>query len=174
MASGMTTTVIIDNCSDDEAPEPHSIQCWVEAAIGDHMDRAELSIRIVGTDEAAQLNRQYRGKQGATNVLSFPADLPEVVPLPLLGDIVICAPLVLKEAREQGKSSQAHWAHLIIHGTLHLLGYDHIDETEAAQMEALESSILGSLNFPAPYATDAGVQPGSHKKTDNGDETRHL
>ncbi len=165
----MTTTVIIDNCSDDEAPEPHSIQCWVEAAIANRMDEAELSIRIVGTDEAAELNTQYRGKQGPTNVLSFPADLPDVIPLPLLGDIVLCAPLILKEAREQGKSAQAHWAHLIIHGTLHLLGYDHINETDAAQMEALETSILGSLNYPAPYAAHSNQPTSSSNRNENRD-----
>ena len=170
MAPSMTTTVFIDNCSDDEAPEPHSIQCWVEAAIADRMDEAELSIRIVSTDEAAGLNTQYRGKQGATNVLSFPADLPEVVALPLLGDIVLCAPLVLKEAQEQGKSTQAHWAHLIIHGTLHLLGYDHIDETDAEKMEILETSILGSLNYPAPYSTDSNP----HTNSNNGNENQDL
>jgi probable rRNA maturation factor len=170
MASSMTTTIIVDNCSDDEAPEPHSIQCWVEAAIADRKDEAELSIRIVGTDEAAELNTQYRGKQGPTNVLSFPADLLEVVPLPLLGDIVLCAPLILKEAQEQGKSAQAHWAHLIIHGTLHLLGYDHIDEADAAQMEALETSILGSLNYPAPYTTDSSPPTN----TNNGNENQDL
>ncbi|MBV1930504.1 MAG: rRNA maturation RNase YbeY [Porticoccaceae bacterium] len=166
----MTTTIIVYNCSDNEAPEPHSIQCWVEAAIADRKDEAELSIRIVGTDEAAELNTQYRGKQGPTNVLSFPADLPEVVALPLLGDIVLCAPLVLKEAREQGKSAQAHWAHLVIHGTLHLLGYDHIDKADAAQMEALETSILGSLNYPAPYTTDSSP----HTNSSHGNENQDL
>ena len=147
----MTSTVIIDNCSGEEAPDPDSIQSWVDAAIGDRMEAAELSIRIVSEAEGAELNARYRGKQGATNVLSFAADLPEIVPLPLLGDIVICATVVLKEAQEQGKQVQAHWAHMVVHGTLHLLGYDHLNSADAKQMESIETDILSSLNFPPPY-----------------------
>jgi probable rRNA maturation factor len=149
----MTNTVIIENCSDEEAPDPDSIQSWVDAAVGDRMEAAELCICIVSEAEGAELNARYRGKQGATNVLSFAADLPEIVPLPLLGDIVICAAIVLKEAQEQGKQVQAHWAHMVVHSTLHLLGYDHLDSAGAKQMESAEAEILRSLNFPPPYAT---------------------
>lgn len=147
----MTATVIIENCSDEEVPDPDSVQNWVDATIGERMEAAELSIRIVSEAEGAELNARYRGQKGATNVLSFAADLPEVVPLPLLGDIVICAAIVLKEAREQGKKTQAHWAHMVVHGTLHLLGYDHMDSAAAKQMESIETDILRSLDFPSPY-----------------------
>lgn len=99
----------------------------------------------------AQLNANYRGKDGATNVLSFPADLPAELDLPLLGDIVICAPVVIAEADQQGKTASAHWAHMTVHGTLHLLGYDHVKEEEAEIMEALESAILRQLDYSCPY-----------------------
>jgi len=108
-------------------------------------------VRLVDAPEMASLNKTYRGKDGPTNVLSFPADLPPDLDLPLLGDIVICAPVVAAEAREQHKSPDAHWAHMAVHGTLHLLGYDHLDENEAITMEALESAILADLHYPCPY-----------------------
>src|SRR5262245_47204579 len=99
----------------------------------------------------AQLNKTYRGKTGATNVLSFPADLPADLDLPLLGDIVICAPVVRAEAAQQGKSQSAHWAHMTVHGTLHLQGSAHLDADDAAIMATLESAILGALNYSCPY-----------------------
>jgi probable rRNA maturation factor len=107
----------------------------------------------------AQLNQHYRGKPGPTNVLSFPADLPESLQLPLLGDIVICAPVVAREAVEQGKPAAAHWAHMAVHGALHLLGYDHICETEATEMEDLETAILATLGFPCPYPDTVSEEP---------------
>jgi probable rRNA maturation factor len=113
---------------------------------------AELAIRIVDTAEGQALNRDYRGKDYATNVLSFPAELPPGVNLPLIGDLAICAPVVAREAAEQGKKPRDHWAHLTVHGTLHLLGYDHIDEAEAEAMEALETRILAGLGIADPYA----------------------
>jgi probable rRNA maturation factor len=121
---------------------------------------AELTIRICDEVESAALNQQYRGKPGPTNVLSFPAEPPPGIvtndPLfaeihAMLGDLLICAPLVRREAAEQGKTEQAHWAHLVVHGCLHLLGYDHITAAEAASMETLEIEILGALGFPSPY-----------------------
>ncbi|RLA47716.1 MAG: rRNA maturation RNase YbeY [Gammaproteobacteria bacterium] len=151
----MTATVVIDNCSEEEAPDPDSIRSWVDSALAGRAEEAELGIRIVSEAESAELNTRYRSKRGATNVLSFTADLPDIVPLPLLGDIVICAPVVLREAREQGKQVQAHWAHMVVHGTLHLLGYDHDSEHKALIMEAIETDILTSLEFPPPYATEA-------------------
>ena len=123
------------------------------------MESAEVSVRLVDSEEMAVLNETYRGKKGATNVLSFPADLPSDLPLPLLGDIVICAPIVRDEAAQQGKSQNAHWAHMTVHGTLHLLGYDHMEEQEAEHMEALESTILNELKYACPYETN---HPSEH------------
>jgi probable rRNA maturation factor len=110
-----------------------------------------VSVRIVDTEEGQALNLQYRGRDYATNVLSFPVELPPGVNLPLIGDLVICAPVVAREAAEQGKKPADHWAHLTIHGTLHLLGYDHIDEAEAETMEALETRVLAGLGIADPY-----------------------
>jgi probable rRNA maturation factor len=135
-------------------PAPLSFRRWVDAALRGAKRRkpAELSIRIVDADEGRTLNRDYRGKDYATNVLSFPAELPSGAPLPLIGDLAICAPVVQREAAEQDKLAQAHWAHLTIHGVLHLLGYDHLDEAEADVMEALETRILAGLGIADPYA----------------------
>jgi probable rRNA maturation factor len=113
---------------------------------------AEVAIRIVGAEEGRAFNRDYRGKDYATNVLSFPAELPPGVDLPLLGDLAICAPVVEREAAEQHKRPRDHWAHLTVHGTLHLLGYDHLRDAEAEAMEALETRILASLGIADPYA----------------------
>jgi probable rRNA maturation factor len=115
---------------------------------------AEISIRIVDHAESQTLNRDYRQKDKPTNVLSFPADLPDFVETPLLGDLVICAPIVSTEATEQGKTLNAHWAHMVTHGTLHLMGYDHVDDSEAEEMEALEVQLLNSLGFPSPYESN--------------------
>jgi probable rRNA maturation factor len=133
---------------------PASFRRWVDAALRGAKRRkgAELAIRIVDADEGRALNRDYRGKDYATNVLSFPAELPPGMNLPLIGDLAICAPVVLREAAEQGKSPRDHWAHLTIHGVLHLLGYDHIVDAEAEAMEALETRILAGLGIADPYA----------------------
>jgi len=135
-------------------PSTLSFRRWVDAALHGAKRRkpAELAIRIVGTDEGRGLNRDYRGKDYATNVLSFPAELPPGVSLPLIGDLAICAPVVLREAAEQGKSARDHWAHLTVHGVLHLLGHDHIEDREAEAMEALETRILAGLGIADPYA----------------------
>jgi probable rRNA maturation factor len=106
----------------------------------------------VDTDDGRSLNRDYRGKDYATNVLSFPAEFPPGMDLPLIGDLAICAPVVLREAAEQGKAARDHWAHMTIHGVLHLLGYDHLVEQEAELMEALETRILAGLGIADPYA----------------------
>lgn len=132
-------------------PDVADFRAWAGAALAGRGD-AELAVRIVDEAESRQLNATYRGKDAPTNVLSFPADLPPGVDLPLLGDIVICAPRVADEAREQGKEARAHWAHLTVHGVLHLLGHDHQEEREAAEMEGLESRILVALGFPDPWA----------------------
>ncbi|MFT7288167.1 MAG: putative rRNA maturation factor [Halieaceae bacterium] len=112
---------------------------------------SEISLRIVDRDEMQALNARYRGKDAPTNVLSFPADLPEQLQLPLLGDVVICAPIVREEAILQGKSEAAHWAHMLVHGTLHLLGFDHLLDDEAEHMEALETGALAQLGWACPY-----------------------
>jgi len=113
--------------------------------------RADVCLRIVDEREGRSLNRHYREKNYATNVLSFPAELPTGVKLPLLGDIVICAPVVAREAREQHKPLHAHYAHLTVHGVLHLLGFDHEDERDAMVMETIERGILAGLGLPDPY-----------------------
>ena len=133
-------------------PAPASFRKWAAAAVAGRILRADLAIRVVDTKEARSLNRHYRGKDYATNVLSFPADLPPDVQVPLLGDLVICAPVVAKEAREQGKTLASHYAHLTIHGVLHLLGLDHEDTREAEAMEAIERELLAELGFADPYA----------------------
>lgn len=132
-------------------PSEAQFRAWVERALAGRRDEAELTIRIVDDAESAELNETYRGKQGPTNVLSFPFEAPPGVELPLLGDIVICAPKVAREALEQGKPLEAHWAHLTLHGCLHLLGYDHIEPEEAEAMEALETELLAALGYPNPY-----------------------
>ncbi|MCV6614303.1 MAG: rRNA maturation RNase YbeY [Cellvibrionaceae bacterium] len=142
----------LDNASASEAvPSQAQFEAWLQAALKDHRAKAEVSIRLVDRAESQALNLQYRGKDKPTNVLSFPADLPPELALPLLGDLVICVPVMLAEAAEQGKTELAHWAHLSIHGCLHLLGYDHIEETEAEAMEALETELLAQLGYPDPY-----------------------
>jgi probable rRNA maturation factor len=133
-------------------PAPVSFRKWAAAAVEGRILKADLAIRVVDTKEARSLNRHYRGKDYATNVLSFPADLPEGVQLPLLGDLVICAPVVAREAKEQDKPLAAHYAHLTIHGVLHLLGLDHEDEREAEAMELIERELLAGLGYADPYA----------------------
>ena len=132
-------------------PDAEQLHRWVSVVLAGRRDEAELTLRVVGRRESRKLNRTYRGKDRETNVLSFPVELPPGVELPLLGDIVVCAPLVAEEAAGQGKTLTAHWAHLTIHGVLHLLGYDHQDDDEAAQMEALEISLLAGLGIANPY-----------------------
>ena len=139
-------------------PSAISFRKWVAAALDGRIREADLAIRVVDSKEGRALNRHYRGKDYATNVLSFPADvaegvkLPKGVKMPLLGDLVICAPVVAKEAREQGKPLNAHYAHLTVHGTLHLLGWDHEDECDAECMEKLEREILDGLGIEDPYS----------------------
>lgn len=142
----------IQNASGDAAiPSDGAFAAWIGAALAGEREHAEVSLRIVDSAEITALNHQYRDKNYATNVLSFPADLPAELGLPLLGDIVICAEVVAREALEQHKPPAAHWAHMVVHGTLHLLGYDHIDDGEAEVMEGREIEILDRLNFPNPY-----------------------
>tara|TARA_B110000967_G_scaffold4721_1_gene4666 strand:+ start:4882 stop:5376 length:495 start_codon:yes stop_codon:yes gene_type:complete len=138
-------------CASEDSPDEDSIKRWVSAAVRDERDECELSIRIVDELESADFNQRYRGKSAATNVLSFPFDAVTPEPLPILGDLVICAPVLVREAAEQQKTTTAHWAHIVIHGVLHLLGYDHIEDQDAEQMESLETEIMLVLDFPPPY-----------------------
>lgn len=138
-------------CTSEKIPSDIAITRWVESVLDNHDEPIELSIRVVGETESAALNQQYRGKLGATNVLSFPFSAVTPEPLPLLGDLVICAPIVTLEANQQQKAIEAHWAHMVVHGVLHLLGYDHGNDDEAQTMETLETEILLGLNYPPPY-----------------------
>lgn len=126
-------------------PTRQQIRAWIRAA---ERGAAQITVRFVAEEEGRTLNATYRGKDYATNVLSFPYETEPV----LAGDLVLCWPVVLREAAEQGKSAQAHAAHLVVHGTLHLQGWEHDDDAEAAQMEALEREILVALGYPDPYA----------------------
>ncbi|TXS89531.1 rRNA maturation RNase YbeY [Parahaliea maris] len=152
----MTLIVDIQRASAEPAPDEDDITSWIEAALAGHREGqdTEISVRLVDREEMTELNGQYRDKPRPTNVLSFPSDLPPELGLPLLGDIVICAPVVADEAAEQGKPLAAHWAHMTVHGTLHLLGYDHIEDDEAEAMEALETRVLAALDIPCPYTAD--------------------
>ncbi len=132
-------------------PDERQIQNWIDAALQDYPQDSEIVVRIVDQDESAQLNRQYRHKNGPTNILSFPADVPDGIDLNLLGDLVICAPVLEQEALAQGKLLAHHWAHIIVHGVLHLLGYDHSGGDEARVMEAKEINILQQFNISNPY-----------------------
>ncbi len=134
-----------------ELPTEERIRDWVRAALAGRRGEAELVVRLVDDEEGLALNRDYRDRGYATNVLSFPFDAPPGLELPILGDLVVCAPVVLREAAEQGKRAEAHFAHMIVHGTLHLLGYDHEGDADAELMESLERDILGGLGFPDPY-----------------------
>jgi len=142
--------------SDTDIPPAADFHRWAQAALKDRREAAELVVRIVDEAESGQLNERFRRKAGPTNVLSFPFRAPPPVQTDLLGDLVICASVVRREAAEQGKEEQAHWAHMVVHGVLHLLGYDHLVEDEAQQMEALERQILSGLGFSDPYADEGG------------------
>ena len=145
----------IQRATDAATPEDAALRRWCELALRQRSADSEMTIRLVDEAEGRELNHTYRHKDYATNVLSFPADVPdELLDIPLLGDLVICVAVVEREAAEQGKSLEAHWAHLVIHGCLHLLGYDHIEDEEAEEMESLERELLAELGHPDPYADD--------------------
>ena len=132
-------------------PRAASLEAWARAALsGSGPGLAAVNVRIVDGRESAALNRRYRKKSGATNVLSFSYELPREN-RGLLGDLVICAPLVVREAAAQGKARRAHWAHMMVHGIMHLRGFDHVDPREAVAMEAAETRIMKRLGFPDPY-----------------------
>ena len=132
-------------------PTEQDIQIWLDKTIPQFQENAELTVRIVDTQESHQLNHEYRGKDKPTNVLSFPFEAPPGIELDLLGDLIICRQVVEKEAEEQSKPLLAHWAHMVVHGSLHLLGYDHIEDDEAEEMESLETEIMQTMGFEDPY-----------------------
>ncbi|MEZ9231860.1 rRNA maturation RNase YbeY [Vibrio amylolyticus] len=132
-------------------PSESDIHLWLSKAVTNFQANAEVTVRIVDIEESHQLNLQYRGKDKPTNVLSFPFEAPPGVELDLLGDLIICRQVVEQEAKEQDKPVMAHWAHMVVHGSLHLLGYDHIEDDEAEEMESLETEFLMSMGFQDPY-----------------------
>jgi probable rRNA maturation factor len=152
------SAVILDlqlACADgNNLPAETDFQRWLEAAVMPFQPESEVTIRLVDEAESNELNLTYRGKDKPTNVLSFPFEAPPGIELPLLGDLIICRQVVEQEAAEQGKTVEAHWAHMVVHGTLHLLGYDHIEDEEAEEMEALETEIILALGYPDPYISE--------------------
>lgn len=151
--------IAVDDASRQGIPDAERIQAWANAAVRLAKSKRaprQMTVRIVELDEITQLNQQYRQKTGPTNVLSFPFELPPGMPPEVieaaLGDVVVCAAVVRREADEQGKSLVAHWAHMIVHGTLHLLGFDHIQDDDAQQMETLEIAVLDELGYANPYS----------------------
>ncbi len=134
----------------EDVPAQAQFQQWLDTTFPE-LDGQTVLIRVVDPEESCQLNRDYRGKDYPTNVLSFPFEVPEGIPNAHLGDLVICADVVAQQARDQGKPLQHHWAHMLIHGVLHLLGHDHIEADEAEAMEAIEIRLLEKLGIPNPY-----------------------
>ncbi len=145
-------SITLQNVSaSSKLPSNYYFKRWVQLALRDHCKTGEVHVRIVSTAESALLNKTYRHKNYPTNILSFPFEPPTGIKTPLLGDLVICAPVIIKEAKQQKKALLAHWAHIVMHGTLHLLGYDHIKAKEAAIMEKIEVNLLRELGYPNPY-----------------------
>lgn len=136
---------------DQPLPEADDFQRWVETALTNQIDEAELCIRIVSSEESQELNSTWRGMDKPTNVLSFPFEAPPGFSSAMIGDLAICAEVVASEAQAQNKPLMAHWAHMVIHGVLHLIGFDHINDDDAEEMEALEIRLLAQLDIPNPY-----------------------
>jgi probable rRNA maturation factor len=162
----VTVLVTVERSTHAPTPADETIQAWITAALATAStagnEPPEICIRITDIEEATRFNEKYRSKPRATNVLSFPAELPPGTPSGLLGDLVICAPVVRSEAKQQHKREEAHWAHMIIHGVLHLLGHDHKMPADAEIMEALEVQLLERFCFPNPYELTEpleGAQP---------------
>lgn len=134
------------------------IKHWATCALQSQTNAAELTICIIDSGEMTELNHQYRHKNQPTNVLSFPSSLPEDImtqlDVPFIGDILICPEVLLHESQSQNKDLEFHWAHIVVHGVLHLLGFDHIEDKDAHIMQSLETKILQQLNYPNPYEND--------------------
>ena len=158
-------SVILDlqiACEAEDIPDEEQLQTWLNTVLEDErlaeslveyraLQEQEITVRIVDRDESQQLNHQYRGMNKPTNVLSFPFEAPPGIIMNLLGDLVICADIVAQEAKEQNKPLMHHWAHMLVHGTLHLHGFDHIEDDNAEQMESMEIVILRKLAIDDPY-----------------------
>ena len=153
MTAPRVAVVIQNETSSSNIPSATRLRAWARAAVATAA-AGEITVRLVDEAESAELNRRFRGRMGATNVLAFAAEatLPmDAAELPPIGDVVVCAPLVLREAAEQGRALEAHWAHIVIHGCLHLVGYDHQDDAQARLMESRERALLARFGFPDPY-----------------------
>lgn len=152
------SSVILDlqlACDNSEGLPPESqFQRWLDAVLPQFQEQSEVTVRLVDEAESQQLNLTYRGKDHPTNVLSFPFEAPAGIELPLLGDLIICRQVVEREAVEQQKTLEAHWAHMVVHGSLHLLGYDHIEDEQAEEMESLETEIMQEMGYPDPYLAE--------------------
>ena len=144
----------IATASEEGLPQEADFQRWLEAVLPQFQPESEVTVRLVDEAESHELNMTYRGKDKPTNVLSFPFEAPPGIELPLLGDLIICRQVVEQEAAEQQKALLAHWAHMVVHGSLHLLGYDHIEDDEAEEMESLETEIMLALGYPDPYISE--------------------
>lgn len=148
----MTLEVVVQYAVDAaDLPTIEQLKRWATAAARNPEHSAEVVVRIVGESEGADLNQRYRLNSGPTNVLSFPFETPPQMRSVSLGDVVLCAPVIAREAREQHKAALAHWAHMVVHGMLHLQGYEHETDAQAQVMEALEAEILKVLGYPDPY-----------------------
>lgn len=155
----MSLLVDVQYALDDaELPSAEDFQRWASAALAGRCPVGEMTLRVVDLAEGTALNQTYRSRSGPTNVLSFPVENPAETDPPLLGDVVICAPVVKREAGEQHKTPLAHWAHMTVHGALHLLGYDHEEAEDAEVMERLECDILAGLGYPDPYAAEKATR----------------
>lgn len=150
MTYNIDLQITVENCY---IPSRIKLEQWVTETLLPYKKEAEVCIRVVDETESAFLNETYRKKTGPTNILSFPSEIPDDIPLKqsFLGDLVICAAVLENEAQQQNKSLEAHWAHIVIHGLLHLLGYDHVEEKQAEVMEGLEIQVLKILGYPNPY-----------------------
>ncbi len=155
--------------ADASLPSQRQLSDWALAAWQEEGVRdAEVVVRVTDEAESRRLNHEFRGRDKATNVLSFPFDPVPEIDLNHVGDLVICAPVVAREAVEQGKQADAHWAHMVVHGMLHLQGYDHETDEQAAEMETLETQVLTGLGYPAPYAEERGASGTSEKSGGRG------
>jgi len=151
---GLDVQYVVDG---DSLPTPHEFEHWVRLALEPMDGSIELVVRVVDEQEGQELNSRYRSIEKATNVLSFPFEAPPGIDSDCLGDLVICAPVVQREAQQQHKPEKHHWAHMVVHGVLHLRGYDHQLDAQAMEMEALEKQILAGLGIQDPYQTDVAV-----------------
>ncbi len=137
--------------NEQDLPNYEDILLWLNSTLAKFQPQAEVTVRVVDEPESQELNHDYRGKDKPTNVLSFPFEAPPGIDIDLLGDLVICKQVVEREAIEQNKPLLSHWAHMVVHGCLHLLGYDHIEDQEAEEMESLETEIMKSMGYSDPY-----------------------